>query len=553
MCKRGRTIVSKDTLETENIPMQEPISLEQFSQKIPKYTALSFAPIPNFIEKSRRLRELYGASQILSYLSWKIVRAAQNKGVAVILPAIANDDIVQGIPSHILVMGNFSCSEALKALMEGWEDIVNTCYKWLQENLNYELPELTNSTEWAVAWTKWKMQPWQIFWGDGETIETALQDLEARKLRRDWGASKESTKDSSQLPDRSHNRLHNQLRKGTIAYTNEDKLRLSTAEIKRIYQCIAKILDPASKGNDFIPLNKSEGLNILELIKRLVTYEAIAKKIHRDFYSPRFREMLLRDENRGGTYWNAWFMGDGDRVNARLTKLKDRANITQFSHSLRAWGQNFSTEVDRGLMAYVGGYDFLGVMHREQEIAQLKSQGAIEWLIDLHNSWQQENLGIILSVGFVWAGHLVSPRDILRHCREAEKFANHFAAGQRDRVTIRILFDNGQYVQWTTPWQYLQWLADYRDRDGHRGKDANWSHSYTNLLQLKAQDWSLPVPSTQTDEAIALNLFGLYFGSDKQEILSQERSAIVGAEDSQALIAWIEGIIQVGWHLCSNI
>ena len=40
------------------------------------YTAITFAPVQGFIEKSRKLRDLYGASQILSYLSQQIVKLA---------------------------------------------------------------------------------------------------------------------------------------------------------------------------------------------------------------------------------------------------------------------------------------------------------------------------------------------------------------------------------------------------------------------------------------------------------------------------------------------
>ena len=38
------------------------------------YTAISFAPVQGFIEKSRKLRDLYGASLILSYLSQSLIK-----------------------------------------------------------------------------------------------------------------------------------------------------------------------------------------------------------------------------------------------------------------------------------------------------------------------------------------------------------------------------------------------------------------------------------------------------------------------------------------------
>ena len=44
-----------------------------FSNAMTKYTAISFAPVQGFIEKSRKLRDLIGASQILSYLAYSLV------------------------------------------------------------------------------------------------------------------------------------------------------------------------------------------------------------------------------------------------------------------------------------------------------------------------------------------------------------------------------------------------------------------------------------------------------------------------------------------------
>ncbi|MBW4442550.1 MAG: hypothetical protein KME10_15220 [Plectolyngbya sp. WJT66-NPBG17] len=39
------------------------------------YTAITFAPVQGFIEKSRKLRDLYGSSFILSYLANALCKA----------------------------------------------------------------------------------------------------------------------------------------------------------------------------------------------------------------------------------------------------------------------------------------------------------------------------------------------------------------------------------------------------------------------------------------------------------------------------------------------
>ena len=51
--------------------------VESISENESVYTAIGFAPVQGFIEKSRKLRDLFGASKILSYLSGKIVSKAK--------------------------------------------------------------------------------------------------------------------------------------------------------------------------------------------------------------------------------------------------------------------------------------------------------------------------------------------------------------------------------------------------------------------------------------------------------------------------------------------
>ncbi|MEH2451730.1 type III-B CRISPR-associated protein Cas10/Cmr2 [Nostoc sp.] len=69
------------------------------------YTAITFAPVQGFIEKSRKLRDLYGSSFILSYLSSAVCEAAEKESYKVISPAIIN--VVQGTPNQIIIRGDF--------------------------------------------------------------------------------------------------------------------------------------------------------------------------------------------------------------------------------------------------------------------------------------------------------------------------------------------------------------------------------------------------------------------------------------------------------------
>lgn len=85
------------------------------------YTVVTFAPVQGFIEKSRKLRDLYGSSFILSYLARALCNAATNRGDRVISPALI--DLTQGTPNQIIIQGNFSQNDALAAFNLTWKTI----------------------------------------------------------------------------------------------------------------------------------------------------------------------------------------------------------------------------------------------------------------------------------------------------------------------------------------------------------------------------------------------------------------------------------------------
>ena len=172
----------------------------------------------------------------------------------------------------------------------------------------------------------------------------------------------------------------------------------------------------------------------------------------------------------------------------------------------------------------------------------------------LPEEWRKnKHKDITLSVGFIWAGHSVPQRDILQHFREAEKHAKSLG---RDRITIRILFNSGQYVQWTCPWDYLDILNQYRDREGK----SNWSHVYQDLAQLKSRH-AFRIDAQTFDYKFAINFLKIYFPHEYVDQLFNDSTAkyIVGFSDdasgyerATAIIAWINDMINIGWHLCSN-
>ena len=200
------------------------------------YTATTFAPVQGFIEKSRKLRDLYGASLILSYLSRQITNLADS---SVICPGDPNR--TKGLPNRLLIKGRVSEERIRQALLEGWGRVLRECRGWVEE----KLPEY--DYHWQRQWTLWQNHSWEIFWGWGDSISGAMYDLERRKVGRDWSAVNWIGESSSLSGTDAiaWNELGSRQR-------NPKELRYSQEKdkIDRFYQQLAAVLEGKSTGGD---------------------------------------------------------------------------------------------------------------------------------------------------------------------------------------------------------------------------------------------------------------------------------------------------------------
>ena len=531
---------------------------------MPTYTAISFAPVQGFIEKSRKLRDLFGASLILSYLSQKIVEElCKMPNVTVISPALPN--VMKGMPNRILVKAEAEINRdhVKQFLLKHWKNLLTVCRKWVEKQIDSPKYEWSQSQEdvnqHKGEWERWGEHTWEVFWGYGNNPHLAMEDLETRKLKRDWIAinwvgesSSLSGTDAIAWPQLGKKRDPNkQLSLEENNALDDFYLRLSNAleEDSPEEEPQGKFLRP------------NERLSIPELAKRLVTrYEDIGKNLHSSFYIDSFSEMIRLPEPNQPGHWTGWFMGDGDKVGNYLKTLETDEDLQRFSRAMRQWGQDFKQDFsnDLGRVVYAGGDDFMGVIYSRKPEEPIPESRALDWLNGLNQEWKTHQQPINLSLGFVWAGHSVPQRDVLQHCREAEKRSK--ALG-RDRLTIRILFNSGQHVQWTCPWDYLDILAKYRDRNGKTGHDANWNHLYTDWAALKARHAVQLQPPVDPNaklagKAIAVELFNLYFDGEGDRLKdSRQWEHVVHERDGEGvsdikIMKWIDDLVNVGWQLC---
>ena len=544
-----------------------------------KYTAITFAPVQGFIEKSRKLRDLYGGSLILSYLSQQIVNSVNTHNLTLISPALPT--VQKGMPNRILIKGEMTREQAEQVILSRWKEMLKVCREWIEK----QLPEF--DYQWEREWSLWGSHTWEIFQGCGNSIIEAMNDLETKKLSRDWTAvnwigesSSLTGTDGIAFPGMGGKSRNPQ----TMNYKLEDE------KIKDFYSKLAEITEDQKEGNPENPENPegkfiaiNEKLSIPELVKRLVTWEKIQQQIGIDPLDKGFTEIQRKpqpaqpEKNQESVpgQWTGWFMGDGDEVGKHLQELAKKENgdeqIKNFSDAMRTWGKQFDERFNLkqkiGRIVYAGGDDFLGIIYSNNPQKPISPLIAYEWLLTLNETWQKHQQKITVSVGFVWVAGSVPQRDVLQHCREAEKVAKSLG---RDRVTIRVVFNSGQYIQWTCPWCYLGILKKYQDRD----KNSNWSHIYQDLAYLESRrvfDIENAKEAYNVKQT-ALNFFDLYFPGEGQKLIidikdgktindqkNELAKKLAGFSDdsneidrSKAIVDWITDLVKVGWHLCSN-
>ncbi|MEA5495909.1 Cas10/Cmr2 second palm domain-containing protein [Limnoraphis robusta] len=451
----------------------------------PVYTVITFAPVQGFIEKSRKLRDLYGSSYILSFLSWVICQVAETQKLEVISPALPN--ITQGMPNQIILKGDVSPENLdliKRRFNQAWRLIAESCQDWIENNIktwtdSKEETHLWNYSIWKRDWDLWKNHAWEYFEASGkpgESITQVRERINQVKASRDWTginwqgeSSTLSGTDAIAYPDL-----------GRIADPRHYNYPAERTKIQAFYEKLSLVL-----GESFIDIR--EQLSIPELIKRLITHEMIANRLkeklpqleiedHSDQITQIAKELnpvsfkdlnRLKDSEDEQKYKTGWFLGDGDGAAKYFKQIgkqgieAEEKGTQSFSQEMREWGKQLRDQQaeyldHKGRMVYAGGDDFLGVLYKvEEPISPLE---CFQWFYQFKSQvWHQPKRKIITaSVGFVWAGAQVPQRDILQHCHLAEKSAK---SGGRDRIAFRILFNSGNYLEWVCPW----WMLDKQD------------------------------------------------------------------------------------------
>ena len=268
------------------------------------YTAITFSPVQGFIEKSRKLRDLYGASLILSYLSKKIIDEAKNQNFTIISPGLPN--LAKGMPNRILINGDFPQDLVKQTLFNSWKKILWECKQWIETHVK-------DVYTWDRNWEMWATHTWEYFWGQGDSIISAMDSLENRKLSRDWVGINWIGESSSLTGT-------DAIAWNGLGSGNRNPKTLNPQREKhqtdQFYERLSAVLEGSSEEvNEGKVLDLNERLSIPELVKRLITLPntGIPQKFPREDmpFVEKFTELTRKPDpiNNISGQWTGWFMG----------------------------------------------------------------------------------------------------------------------------------------------------------------------------------------------------------------------------------------------------
>ncbi|MFM9102595.1 MAG: Cas10/Cmr2 second palm domain-containing protein, partial [Cyanobium sp.] len=437
------------------------------------------------------------------------------------------------MPNTLIIQGDYSAAQARAALLGAWGQVLRGCRLWLEGNVNPADPESFPDTPegwtgdwnagWGASWKAAERHSWEVFHGQGATIRAARQALALAKQQRDWSIPN-WTGESSSLSSAEA------IVRPTMGRVVDPRHLSTTATLDEARGLLKQLR--FKLGDAFA--GEKEDISLLELVKRLITFEPILKQAFdlqqafKHIQTPLSRALAIDVETllqKGFPHLSTqlpqqdadttdsdsedkrpesiiWFMADGDRIGSHLDRLASAGNeaetLHQFSSKIRAWATKLYADVPermaepgfagnerRATVVYAGGDDLLGALHERQPgCKDLTTAHLWDWLELFPTLWQEAQLpeGLTVSMGLVWASARVPQREALQHARDAEASAK---ARGRDRFALRLLYASGNHLEWTCPWGWLRPIRQhYRDREGRQSHAASWRHLAEDLVWL---------------------------------------------------------------------
>lgn len=172
----------------------------------------SIGPVQGFVAQSRRTRDLWGSSYLLSYLSACAMNGARAAGGEVVRPVVDNDNLYQwvaggrkggappfgSLPNHFTVRTDTEPAQAAEAmttaLHEAWREICDAVWR------NVVQPHAAKGHDTAAIWERQIAACWEVTWVAGPQDQTDGL-LHRRKHWRTHRLSEEPGDKCTVMPD----------------------------------------------------------------------------------------------------------------------------------------------------------------------------------------------------------------------------------------------------------------------------------------------------------------------------------------------------------------
>ena len=529
-------------------PARASLRMKGSPRPSPLITLITFAPVQGFISSSRKLRDLYGSSLLLSYLAKAIMGDAEQRlGIgAVVSPALVSTS--RGTPNLLVIQGDYRQGHGRDALRQAWFAVLEGCRTWLEQEFQSHFV-----FDWANAWNQARLHSWEYFHAQGPTISEARARMRLAKQARNWQAIN-WTGESSSL---SGAEAVVWPEMGAVIDPRNLEHQQKIDQLSRRFAATLATHDQL--GEAFISI--SEQLSLNELVKRLVTYRPVAE---RAFAGESFADLgpeNFKDLADAGRV--VWFMADGDSIGSYLHRLTQSGKgdevtaLRSFSAAMRRWAASLYATVpeamhNKATVIYAGGDDLLGALH---DVPGIRPSDPPRKALDPADLWcwlelfpstiwpRHQQHGLTVSMGLVWCQGGIPQRQALAQVRLAEKAAKK--AG-RNRFALRLLFRNGQHLEWICPWLLLPQLRyAFRDREQRRGEDALWRHLSDDLEWLAGRG--------ALSHATALALWQTYFSDRLPPPASHHSSELTTSNTiHQPLAEWMQAMARTMASLSSS-
>jgi len=477
----------------------------------------TITPVQDFIVQSRKLKDLFGSSDILSCMSEIGMKICKREGGEFIFPLLQEKEV--SYPNRFLVEFKDKRIEEIKNIAKDIEDKLLKFLRGLND-LNhpkiYEHLENYFTFYWAVSEIE------SNYKSGFDKVEKLLAGAKNTRFFNQLGNGEgEKGRKCSICGERNVVIYNGKLKFPKEQYENDKPKKNKIAQkneglcgvcyVKRRYGDVKKgkfdstadialmhIFEKV-KRKEFRLLNKNSQLFFRENLteKYLKEQGLLGNKKLEDFLKEweKFNK-LLKEKNFKQTSYYAVIMFDGDSMGEWLSGKNLNADIKEFHRFMSKRLSLYSMEAKeivkfpKGEAVYAGGDDFLGFVNLNYLFEVLK---------DLREKWDeivnkllQENFELkkdfTFSAGVVVAHYKTPLAYVLGKVREAEKTAKEFNNKRKNAITFTVLKRSGEIRKASIGFEKLDNLV------GVQKRLKNYSDSFISKLEkefslMNEVDW----------------------------------------------------------------